>query len=326
MLKSIKTEDLNREISTLLVQNGVDAGDAEVVAHHLLDAEANGYRSHGISRLRGILGLGEALSRWSVPKISAVAPSVLKYNANGQLGIAALHQAALAVAESVDGSGIVLAGVTGYIGTTGELGSYTRLLASKGFVGLALCGSEYAVAPYGGARAILGTNPIAVAFPTQKFDFSADVATAAWSYGKIKNAELQGSSVPEGVVQGAAGEISSDPADADNGSQLPMAGHKGYALGLAIELLCGPLLGAKAGRDAVSGGDGAIIIGIRADVFRDRDEVYGDAESLFDEITNSPRVSESIPIRIPGGLRLKELPGDITVDDKILIDLGLDIG
>ena len=162
-----------------------------------------------------------------------------------------------------------------------------------------MCHSRAAVAPHGSVKPVLGTNPIAIGFPGQPVSFCVDISTAAMSYGKIMAAARAGETLPPGIVQSASGQPSTDPNDAEAGSQLPMSGHKGYALGLAIELLCGPLLGGKAGNAAVSGSDGFFGILLRADCARSSGALDNDVQALFAEIKAGPAVSNK-QIRIPG--------------------------
>lgn len=318
----VKTDVARGALEARLTQAGYSLSDTQILASHLLQAELFQVRSHGIRRLPGILADAATAAR-ATPTITN-SRGGLQYAANGQQGIVALQSASIAASSRAKAEGIVIAAVTGFTGTTGELGSYTRWLATKGLVAIAFCSSEYAVAPYGSSRAILGTNPIAIGFPTDDQPFSADIATAAWSYGRIKEVERAGGELPLGVVIDASGLDSTDPRDADEGSQLPMAGHKGYALGLAVELLAGPLIGAKAGRDAVPGGDGALLIVIDASLFRAESDVVQDVVSLFGEIRRAPLRAGSEGIHIPGEGRSEGWPDEIDISTESMREIGLD--
>jgi L-2-hydroxycarboxylate dehydrogenase (NAD+) len=320
---SFRIDLLIDAIHRRLTEVGLNAEYAKIVASHVVDAEASGARSHGIIRLAGIISNVQSSNRNGPGRFVHVSPTVLKYDAHGELGIVALQKSAEKAVEVTNQEYSSIIAVTGYAGTTGVLGAYTRYLAKQGIVAIAACGSEYAVAPYGGKRAILGTNPVSVSFPADHTSFSADLATAAWSYGDIKVAMNENRSIPQGVVQTIHGESSTDPYDADNGSQLPMAGHKGYALGLAIELLCGPLIGAKGGRDAVPGGDGAVLISLRSDSFRDRGEVFREADLLFDEVKSTGE-----NVRIPGERHFDvtaDFNSEIAVDLEVLRSIGIKV-
>jgi len=284
----------------ILLRCSVSSSDAAVIAEHLLEAELRGYASHGLVRL---LPMVEAIKSAPPPGTRLIAVdtgSFLLLTGGGSQGIATVMDLLERAAQRADENGAVVVGATGYIGTTGCLGVYAAMLAERGLTAIQFCHSEYGVAPYGSAEAILGTNPISVSMPGREFPFVADFATAAWSYGSLKAAMAAKQQVPLGVVQTASGEPSRDPHDADNGSQLPMAGHKGYALGLAVELICGPLLGGKAGRDAVPGSDSYFAVLLRSDVARPVETVTNEMDLLYQEIRQAPLAKGFDEVRIPG--------------------------
>ena len=298
--RTISIEQATALATGLLRGVGFPVRDADIIAAHLVAAERRGYPGHGLRRLLGICGGSYKVSDSSSNTQRVDKRGFLLFDGQGRLGISAVEDAIRDAVTSLDECASVVFGVIGYGGTTGSLGVYGSRLADRGVTSILMCNSEFAVAPHGSARAVLGTNPITVSMPGNPTSFSADVATAAWSYGSIKDVANAGKPVPLGVVQTEAGAPSVDPNDADRGSQLPMAGHKGYALGLAIELLCGPLLGAKAGRDAVKGSDGFLGILLRTDAARPADEVNNSAQALFTEIRRGPLSEGSSGIRIPG--------------------------
>ncbi|AYC41789.1 Ldh family oxidoreductase [Streptomyces griseorubiginosus] len=319
----VPIEKIMVAVISLLEQRGLNGGDAQVVCDHLVTAETRGYPSHGLSRLPAILRTLEGCQGQCESTLQKVTSSTAQYEANGKLGIIAVTEAVGILNHMVKSTGLSMIAVTGYVGTTGSIGQYVQIAAEQNIIMLATSSSEYAVAPYGSRRAILGTNPMAIGFPLQPDAVVADVATAAWSYGDLRLAMTQGRQIPAGVVQTIDGEASTDPNDADNGSQLPMAGHKGYALGLAMELLCGPFAGGKAGRDAVNGTDATLLIGFRADLFRDNAEVSADAMALAAEIHAAPLAQTFDEVLLPGEgaarrRRQNLRNGYLEVNDEIL--------
>lgn len=300
-MASVKARTAQAQVAQYLALKGMPTEEATIVAEHLVVSEAAGYKSHGLMRLERIADLQAGIETTpEVARLQVVASGVERYDGTGQIGIVAVTRAAARLAELVAACGLGAIGVTRYVGTTGRLGHYVDRLADVGLAAIACCTSDYAVAPHGGRRAILGTNPIAVGIPSEGETFVADIATAAMSYGAIKEVEREGGTLPVGVVLDENGRESTDPADADNGAQLPMSGHKGYILGLAVELLAGPLIGAKGGREAVSGSDGTLLIGIRLDAFRDAGIVRQEVGAVLEEIRQSPLAEHSAGIRIPG--------------------------
>jgi len=281
-----------------LRKHGMAANDANTVSRHLVTAELRGYSSHGLWRLPSIVAAsGKAVA---APRLDISLPALVTVDGGGSQGIVCVNELLRLAREKAEAAGTALGGLRNYRGTTGCLGVYGAELAAAGFVSILMCNAEHAVAPFGGARAVIGTNPIAVSIPTRDFPFVADIATAARSYGALHEAMAAGARVPEGLVQTGCGEPSTDPREADRGSQLPMSGHKGYALGLAIELLCGPLLGAKAGRDAVPGSDGFLAVVIDPARLRPRALQEVDTDALFAEVRAGPLAPGFEEIRIPG--------------------------
>ena len=86
-----------------------------------------------------------------------------------------------------------------------------------------------------------------------------------------------------------------------------MAGHKGYALGLALEVLSGLFIGAKAGKDAVKSSDGILFFVVKPDTFVSGDQFSSNLNSLINEIKSSALAADSKGIRIPGESSLKEI-------------------
>lgn len=319
---------LSTRVTERLVGLGLSVQDAETINLHLLDAEERGYGSHGYMRLPAIVTSLEAGGPGGPGSLKTVSSAAAIYDANGEQGIVALTKATAFVDELVTHAGIGIVAARGHRGTTGTMAPHVRTLADRGNVGIAICTSEYAVAPTGGRRAILGTNPIAIGFPADPEPIVTDFATAAWSYGSLRVAMQEGRRIPEGIVLDADGRPSTDPNDADNGCQLPMAGHKGYGLGLAIELLCGPLIGGKAGRDAVSGSDGIVMIALRSDLFREADDVLSDVRSLTAELRQSPLAVGYSSVAIPGERSQKAKNeaaqiAEVIIDDDVLTRAGI---
>jgi len=269
------------------------------IAEHIVESELRGYSSHGFMRLPAIIA---QLKNSDINKVSVDVgtDSFVHMNGHGNIGIPVVKKLlsiGMSCARKVKAT---VVSSKDYVGTTGCLGVYASELADNGFASIQFCHSEYAVAPHGSSAAVLGTNPICFGFPGRDFHFIGDVATSAWAYGSLKEAMFRNEAVPAGIVQTEEGRPSTDPNDADNGSQLPMAGHKGYVIGLAIELFCGALLGGKLGHKAVAGSDGYFAIIIDAESVQELGCVMGNAEKLYEEILRGPESYDSTGIRIPG--------------------------
>ncbi|MGE5597997.1 MAG: Ldh family oxidoreductase, partial [Bacteroidota bacterium] len=105
------------------------------------------------------------------------------------------------------------------------------------------------MAPWGGREPILGTNPISVAVPVgQGEPYVMDMATSAVARGKIMIYAKKGAKIPLGWGMNAEGEPTEDPNEALKGALMPMAGPKGYALSLLVDILSGVLMGSAFGK------------------------------------------------------------------------------
>ncbi len=231
--------------ATMLRMAGVPADDAARVADALVQTSLWGIDSHGIARLTHYLnrighGSIETRPRVVIERTGAATASV---DGGHGLGIAIAFRAnalAMTLARSAG------AGVVGVTNTThcGAIGLYAREAARAGFVAIAFTHADSIVAPHGGSQKFLGTNPIAIAVPRADGPpVCLDMATSSIPWNRVMNARREAGALPEGVAIDAAGAPTTDPQAA--AALLPLGGsdygHKGYALALMIDLLCGPL-------------------------------------------------------------------------------------
>jgi len=106
------------------------------------------------------------------------------------------------------------------------------------------------MAPAGGLDALVGNNPLAVALPSEeKFAVVLDMAMSVVARSRIRVAAQRGEAIPDGWALDPEGEPTTDPQLALLGTLLPMGGHKGYGLAIAIDVLCGILSGGCFGGD-----------------------------------------------------------------------------
>jgi LDH2 family malate/lactate/ureidoglycolate dehydrogenase len=130
----------------------------------------------------------------------------------------------------------------------GALSYYCNRAANQGMILLATTNCEPAMSPEGGCEAFFGTNPIAMSFPTGKgFHVKVDLATSLVARGNIIAAQKRGESIPAGWALDPDGNPTTDASAALAGTVLTMAGHKGYALALMVEVLSGVLSGSAIG-------------------------------------------------------------------------------
>lgn len=265
MLVSARQE--HRLIHSLLHALGATGRAAELQADHLLEADLRGHGSHGLQRLPVIVeritaGLANVAAdpgpEWSGEAIGRL---------DGQRGLGPVvgTRAMDAAIERAARTGIALVAVHDN-NHLGILAPYVERAVRVGAIGIALTTSEALVHPWGGTRALIGTNPLAIGIPGEPTPFVFDMATGVISMGKVLDHAHRGLPLEPGWALDADGQPTTDPMAARDGAIAPFGGPKGYGLGLAIELLVAGLTGSELG-DRVQGTLDATKPANKGDVF-----------------------------------------------------------
>jgi L-2-hydroxycarboxylate dehydrogenase (NAD+) len=137
----------------------------------------------------------------------------------------------------------------------GIAGYYVLKAVERDLIGWAMTNSTAIVTPLWGMERMLGTNPIAIAFPGKNEPpIVIDMATCAAAYGKIEMARRRGQAIPTGWAIDHQGRVTTNPDDVlAGGALLPLGsdrergGHKGYALAVMVDMVSGVLSGANWG-------------------------------------------------------------------------------
>ena len=244
-------ETLRTFASRCLQAAGAPAVDAETVADNLVDAHLRGVDSHGVTRLIKIYverveaGIVNPRAR---PRVVQDAPGMALVDADNGLGAVAGTFAMNVCLEKARTAGAAWVGVHNS-NHFGACAYYTNQIAAQGMVGIALTNAPPTMAPWGGIEPYLGTNPIGFSVPTRGgTPISVDMATSVAARGYVLLAAAKGEPIPAGWAQDKRGRPTTDAKEALEGTVLPMAGHKGYALALIIDVLSGVLTGAGFGR------------------------------------------------------------------------------
>jgi LDH2 family malate/lactate/ureidoglycolate dehydrogenase len=206
-----------------------------------------------------------------------------------------VYHATRAAIERAQQHGFALVGVTNSW-TSGRGAYYVEMIARAGLIGIQTVSASRRVAPTGGKKPALGTNPIAFGFPTEGDPLLIDIGTSAFMASDLKVRERAGTALPEGVAIDAAGHPTTDPAAAHRGAILPFGGYKGYALALAaraLGVLCGPALDLEKIY-------GFLTIAIKPDLLVPAAEYRSQLSAAIAEIKATPRQDGVGEIRIPG--------------------------
>lgn len=287
-------------VDRILAQAGVPEENARLQRDLLLDAEMRGIASHGLLRLPRIVerianGVADPQTRghhdWRAPGFLHV---------DGQRGLGpVVAQAAIdALLERATTQGVAIASIANS-NHIGMLGFYADRVAEAGRCLIAFSTSEALVHPWGGRRAMIGTNPIAIGLPTGDGPFMMDTATSVVSMGEVHDHANRGAPIPLGWALDGEGNPTTDAAAAREGAIAPFGQAKGYALGLAFELLVTSLAGAAIGRD-VKGTLDATEVASKADLFIVIDQQLAPVAGFLDLLRAEATAEGFDQVRIPG--------------------------
>jgi (2R)-3-sulfolactate dehydrogenase (NADP+) len=248
-------QELFRLGCTALERAGAHAAMAQAAARHLVQAEAQGLPTHGMSRVPfycSMLRNGRADGSAHPTLASDRAGACLIDNHDG-LPYVSVEWAVGEVIQRARRNGIAFAGIRNS-SHVGVLGIHLLAVAQAGLVGFAFTNSPAAIPPWGGKKALFGTNPVAAAFPRRDADpIVIDLALTTVVRGRIMMAMRKGERIPEGWALDRNGKPTTDPKEAiEHGSLFPIGGSKGAMLALMFELICASLTGAAIGPEADS--------------------------------------------------------------------------
>ncbi|MFG1463257.1 Ldh family oxidoreductase [Xanthobacter sp. DSM 24535] len=228
--------------------------NARVTAAALVAAEADGITSHGLARLPAYAqqAISGKIDGFAEPSLDWTGPSTLRVDAKTGFAFPAISLGLEAAEARARETGMVAVAVRASH-HAGVMGHHVEWLADRGLVGLAFSNSPSAIAPWGGARGLFGTNPIAFAVPRgQGPALVIDASLSKVARGKIMIAAQKGTPIPEGWALDAQGAPTTDAKAALTGTMLPIGDAKGAALVLMVEILATVLTGGQFGFEASS--------------------------------------------------------------------------
>ena len=313
----VPPELATRLASDLFRAVGVPRAEATLVAEVLVSADLRGIRSHGLARIPYFLVRLESGVIATDPEMSFEQRSATTgtLDAGNGIGILAADRAmteAMTMASD-SGSGFVAVKDSSHFGYAGF---WAEKAMRAGMLGMSMSNSGRRVAPTFGSDSLLGTNPLAVTLPGSagETDFYLDMATSAVAVGKVETALREGRALPSGwLASTSIPELDSNGVLSFDAPLLPLGGegtegggHKGYGLGLMVELLCGALSGTSfEARIAGADGSGPPAMGhlmgaIDLEGFRPLADFQADMASTFDRIRRSSKTPEHDRIFIHG--------------------------
>ncbi len=313
---------------------GARPRDAEKSMAFLVEANLQGVESHGVARLpfyarRMVKGL---INPRPTPRVVRARGACALLDADNGLGVLVGQDAmyrAVRLARRFGVGTLVVRNSNHY----GAAGMHCALAAARGMIGLSSSNGEACLPPWGGRRPFFSNNPFALAAPTRTFPVVVDFATSVATRGSLMLARQTGTPIPERWALDAEGRPTTDPVAAGSGSLLPIAGPKGYAFAMALEILCGLLGGGAYGPGVKSlfanweepTGTTHFFQAIDPGAFMARRAFLDRMDEMVAQIAAAPQAAGAEPIRVPGErrhrLRAERLREGIPLHPRIVEEL-----
>jgi (2R)-3-sulfolactate dehydrogenase (NADP+) len=245
--RTISIEAAHDLVIAALTASRTSAENARSVAAALVGAEADGIKSHGLSRVPSYAGqaLSGKVDGFAKPHISTPAAAALVIDARLGFAYPAIDIAIARLPPLCRSHGIAAAAIN-RSNHCGVAGLHVERLARSGLAALMFANTPPGIAPWGARRGLFGTNPIAFAAPARGRDpIVIDLSLSKIPRGRLLLAKQKAERIPEGWALDRDGHPTTDPEAAIQGTMVPMGDAKGTALALMVEILAGGLTGAR---------------------------------------------------------------------------------
>lgn len=329
--------DLLRYTSAVFERLGMPPHDAAEGAEVLLDADLAGVESHGIAHLPWHPGYAPGFKRGvinpnPVVKIERESSVTATWNADAGLGVLIAKRAMQSAIEKADATGIGMVAVRNGR-HFGAAGYYACMAAHHDMIGMAMCNVPPIAVASGSLDRAYGTNPIAMAAPVEgSHPYMIDAATTAVAGGKLEIAMRQGKRIPPGWAVDTDGTDTDDPeilrkggALLPLGSHVATSNHKGYGLGLMVDILTGVLPGMGSALFADRIEQGWWFTAWRIDAFRDVAEFKADMKRMTDHLRTLRPINGVDRVQVPGDPearhREERLRLGIPLDEETIVQL-----
>lgn len=294
----VKLTEARKKLIEVLGTAGASAKNVETMVYVMMEYD---FHNNTFSGFSGVEYRRDQL-RDSVGKKHRVVvdkPSMKLIDANGRSAMLEGMVAVDMVCKMAKKNGI---GMVGIFNSTYHEGmeAYTRKIAEQDLIGIVSAnGGPAGVVPFGGTKAIFGTNPLSYAIPSDNLPIVFDGATSKYPYGSIRIAKKLKKTLPEHSYFDKDGQLTTDPVKAV--AIIPFGEHKGYAINIMLEVMTGILVRTKSGLSVKSEKDlGSFFIAIDPAVFLPIKEFKGKVSRLIKEIEAVKPMRGINKVYIPG--------------------------
>lgn len=340
MKKSINysLESLKKFCTDAFLKFGFNPDECEIIVDVLLTSDLYGIASHGMQRLvRYHKGIEKGLIKVDAkPEIVFETPVSAVIEGNDGMGQLLGHKAMSLAIEKAKKTGMAIVTVRNS-NHYGIAGYYAKMACKAGLIGMSMTNSEAIMVPTFARKAMIGSNPIAIAMPAEPYDFFFDASTTVVTRGKLEIYNKIGEPLPEGWALDADGKGSCDAASVlknivakAGGGIMPLGGeteksggHKGYGYGMLCEIFCSILSMGLTSNHTHIGGKGGTCHGFIAI----DPAVFGDAKAISDHLSTFLRELREAP-KAEGAERIythgeKEM---LAYEDRLVNGIDVNLG
>jgi LDH2 family malate/lactate/ureidoglycolate dehydrogenase len=323
----------------------VGQDDAALLTDSLLEANLRGVDTHGITRMlcvyverirKGVLNAKTNLV------IVREKPSTALIDCHNSIGQVGAERAMRITIEKAKHTGVAFTAVR-HTNHYGAAAYWAMMALAHGMIGFTTTNGPAAVAPTGGRKAMLSTNPFAIAIPAgRELPVVLDMATTVVARGRIVLHAKQDKPLEPGWALDERGVPTTDPHAAMKGLLAPIGGYKGYGIALAVDLLCGVMTGSNYGAhfpgfladNLIDPTDvGSVFAALSVESFMERSEFAAAIDKAIQEIKASPRAEGVHRIYVPGEIeaetKSERLAHGIPIPEQVIRDfiaLGQELG
>ncbi len=309
---------LRRWTEQILLAKGTPPRDAERVTEVMIKADLRGVDTHGVfvcvqpylDRIDQVRPNLQKINLEPKLKILQDRGAALLLDGDWGFGQVAAWEAMELAIERARAHGIGMVSVTRST-HLGMCAYYPLMAVAQDMIGITMTNTTPAAVPTFGRKARLGTNPMSLAAPAGKHPpFELDMATTVVSGGKVYLSHLAQKKMPEGwMVDEQGNPLTDATVGLQSGSHLPLGGagllhggHKGYGLGLIVEILCGVLAGGNIGPRILAGENYHWVTAIDVSVFQPAARFKAMMDDLIDTLHRTPTVAGHDRVLVPGEL------------------------
>jgi LDH2 family malate/lactate/ureidoglycolate dehydrogenase len=320
----VSIDAVHRHIVQMLAPVFADPAPTRI-ADYFVWAEMSGVTTQGVVKLTGPKAL-QLLEVEHELRVERDTPVSRLLNAGNNPSIYVTQVAVEYALEKAGATGFGAVGFHNAQSSNGALAYYAELIADADHVGIVAARSPAAASAFGGIDPVFGTNPVSFSFPSDDGPVVFDMATTAMTMFGLIMADSDGRSVGPDIGLDHDGRPTTDPGEIIRGSLRAFdRSYKGSGLGMVVEMLAGPLVGADFVR--VPGHWGNLVVALSPALFVDTDRFKRDCAELVRRVRAARRAGGVETIRLPGdrahsAYRVAKASGVIDVPDRLLDDIG----